>query len=359
MIVHEMHIQLDLRLQRLNSDAFDIFYKEEKDLIFDYVQNLFVRRSLPSNEGNKKNEGFQNTSKRYSDIQTLVTKRTLPCYRKADNVLFCVLPFDYCDYITVRANLNTDCRNFDLGTTNVAELFIAYLPFDDSAFVGDIFNNFKWTLEYSGVIPDLVIADRADYPNFPTVNYNDEKFVISKFAIYEVNRKDVDVKVYWERYGEIYRPNNFIFITENDTVETIVMNTTGAGVVTADFSSLGFNQYSVTGNLKTSPTRLIETQFVDDFLVNPFQTTGIDSPIIEMATNEILIHHTSKFICKTIDLHYIRKPKPICHYLNVSCELHEARHDKIVDMAYDVAAAYIGNPRDVKMLSNFINQNNE
>lgn len=360
MLVQEMQVQFNTRLQRVNSFAFDIFFKEEIDILLNYAQNKFIRITLPPNEGNRKQEGSQKTVKRYDDLQTLVTKRTLGMSIFEANVVSSVLPFDYFDYITSDSNTIYSCSPLNLNQTENAGIYIAYLPFADDSGGSSLYGNFKWTINYNDLTPPLLLADRSQYPNMPILSDNDEKFIIANFAMYELNRKDTGIKVYWEKYGDIYKPNNFIFVSTSTNLDKIVMNVTGVTVHEATFSLLEVSKYiNVIGLEKKTETRLIPSQLVRSFIANPYQTTAADSPIIELTDNRILLHHTQKFYAESIDIIYYRKPKPINHYLNVSCEIHESRHDKIVDIAVEAASAFIGNPRDVKTLTNFINLSNE
>tara|TARA_R100000655_G_scaffold2992_6_gene11249 strand:- start:9940 stop:11016 length:1077 start_codon:yes stop_codon:yes gene_type:complete len=358
MLVQEMHVQFDSRLQRMNSNAFDIFYPAEKDILLNYAQNKFIRVTLPPNENNKKVEGSQKATKRYDDLQTLVTKKSQKMYILEDNVLFSVLPYDFFDFITANTSLKENCNGVTT-TSSTANLYIAYLPFVDDVATTSLYSDFKWTLTYNDG-SSLILAQLSDYPKFPTLSANDEKFLISNFAIYENNRKSNNVKVYWEKYGDIYKPNNFIFVSSADNLNKIVMNVKGALSAETSFASLNYSYYStITGTLAKKETRLVPTQFVQSFIANPFQSTGSDSPITELTDNRILLHHNSKFATDHIEIVYYRKPKLINYYLDVSCELHEARHDKIIDIAVEAASAFIGNPREVKTLTNFINQSNE
>tara|TARA_R110002096_G_scaffold517_4_gene3024 strand:- start:3201 stop:4277 length:1077 start_codon:yes stop_codon:yes gene_type:complete len=358
MLVQEMHVQFDSRLQRMNSNAFDIFYPAEKDILLNYAQNKFIRITLPPNENNKKVEGSQKATKRYDDLQTLITKQTNIMYVLESNVLFSVLPYDFFDFITANTNLKEDCNGVTT-TSSTANLYIAYLPFVDDVAATSLYSDFKWTLWYNDS-SSLILAQISDYPKFPTLSANDEKFLISNFAIYENNRQSTNVKVYWEKYGELYKPNNFIFVSEANNLDKIVMNVKGALTAEASFASLNYTSYSViTGTSAKKETRLIPTQHVQSFIANPFQSTGSDSPITELTNNRILLHHNANFATDNLEIVYYRKPKLINFYLDVSCEIHEARHDKIIDIAVEAASAFIGNPREVKTLTNFINQSNE
>ena len=280
-------------------------------------------------------------------------------YVLEENVLFSVLPYDFFDFITANTFLTKDCNGVTI-TSGTANLYIAYLPFIDDVATTDLYSDFKWTLWYNDS-SSLILADKSTYTKFPVLSANDEKFLISNFAIYENNRQNTAVKVYWEKFGEIYRPNNFIFVSEAANLDKIVMNVKGALTAEASFASLNYNRYTIIQGVTKvkKETRLVPTQHVQAFLANPFQTTDSDSPITELTNNRILLHHNINFATDSLEIVYYRKPKLINYFLDVSCELHEGRHDKIIDIAVEAASAFIGNPREVKTLTNFINQSHE
>lgn len=73
MTIDQMHIQLQLRLQKINSNAFDNFIEEERDEYLNLAISRFVKnRFMP--ESNYMGEGFEQSQKRYDDLRTLVKK---------------------------------------------------------------------------------------------------------------------------------------------------------------------------------------------------------------------------------------------------------------------------------------------
>jgi len=73
MTIAEMHTQLNLRVQKINSNAFDIFLPEERDEYINLAITRFIKnRFLP--ESNYIGEGFEQNQKRYDDLRSLVKK---------------------------------------------------------------------------------------------------------------------------------------------------------------------------------------------------------------------------------------------------------------------------------------------
>lgn len=108
-----MHTQLNLRMQKINSNAFDNFLPEERDEYLNLAINRFIKnRFIP--EANYLQEGFEQSPKRYADLRTLVVKdknlsaNQVTGYASignyfADNVQF---PNDYNFLITIRCEIH-------------------------------------------------------------------------------------------------------------------------------------------------------------------------------------------------------------------------------------------------------------
>lgn len=73
MTIAEMHTQLNLRTQKINSNAFDNFLPEERDEYINLAISRFIKnRFMP--ESNYIGEGFEQSQKRYDDLRSLVKK---------------------------------------------------------------------------------------------------------------------------------------------------------------------------------------------------------------------------------------------------------------------------------------------
>lgn len=357
MLIQEMHVQIEQRLQRFSSAFFDIFYPEEKDILINTAQERMIRSLLPDDMPKSRQETYQRYIKQYKDLQTFVTKVKLPMYYLEEDVQYSVLPYNIYDYISSSSSSYYNCTGLDLTNRTNTNLYIAYLTFEDDAATDNLYADFNWVISRTDN-STVVLADKSN-TNLPNLKANDEKFLISNFAIYQTNQSQDEVKVYWERYGEIYKSNTFIFVSSSSNLTDITMNVSNGVSYTATFNPLVLETYEgLEAKVVKKANRLIENEFVAAFNDNPMQRTDYDSPIVELSTNRILLHHNSNFVTNQIELVYIRKPIPVNIFLNVSSELHESRHHKLLDIAAEIAAGYINDPRQVKALS-FINSSNE
>lgn len=72
MTVQEMHTMVAVKLQKLNSYAYDDFSPEEIDLILNDAQLRFIKNRM-SKESDPKRIGYEGNQKRLNDIRTLLT----------------------------------------------------------------------------------------------------------------------------------------------------------------------------------------------------------------------------------------------------------------------------------------------
>ena len=75
MTVKEMHIGIDMILQKVNSNVISSFEPEEKDWVLNEEVNRFIKQRL-SILSNEKRLGFQDTQKRVDDLKNLITSKT-------------------------------------------------------------------------------------------------------------------------------------------------------------------------------------------------------------------------------------------------------------------------------------------
>jgi len=68
MTVNDMHIAIDLELNKLNSNLYDIILPQEKDYFLNRAQERLIKQYY-SPKSNKKGEGFEMSQKRIDDLR--------------------------------------------------------------------------------------------------------------------------------------------------------------------------------------------------------------------------------------------------------------------------------------------------
>jgi hypothetical protein len=149
MNAQEIHIDINLGLQKIASNVYRKFFPEEIDWIYNRVRGRFISSKVtPSKDGNGR---FEVNQASLDDIQVLIeTDFSLPSYRFNDNKVFAILPSNYQYLINDRSQIITDCSGA-FQTSNVDQK-IGYLRFANtvatSSFYSQCKMSFKWCYSF-------------------------------------------------------------------------------------------------------------------------------------------------------------------------------------------------------------------
>ena len=116
MTIQEMHVAIDLGLQKVSSYQFDNFLPEEIDFFINKMTDRFVK-DVFSKWGDYKQLGFEAIQKRLDDIRVLITKAE----STFDNESFedsASLPLDYYFAVNLRAEFHEKNCGKNQATTN-------------------------------------------------------------------------------------------------------------------------------------------------------------------------------------------------------------------------------------------------
>jgi len=361
MVVQEMHIDFDVKIQKIDSNAIDTFLPQEIDWLLNLGQ-LKLLRKHGARGLNRRKEGGEDSFNRYEDFNHLIKRVLLPAVINTDDdYVSAVLPYDFFDYRNGKVKSFYNCHGITKTVLNNIN-YHSYVEFADSATSPNKFTNFNLAIvrNLSGVpvYTDLFTAANFNLNFGLSFTSNEEKFIIINHVLEVVNRNGL-IEVRWERYGDIYKPNSFIFITNDSSIDAIRIQydavDTNVLVVNNLYDSYADVNTAIIKN--RASLRLVETEELNDALDHPYAKTIYDSPITALRGGQIQVYHDEKFIANTISIDYIRKPRLISLSLNQSCEIAESRHDVIVDFAVQLASAYIGSEVHKYILNeNLINE---
>lgn len=348
--VKEMHIGIDVGLQKLNTEVLDSILPETKDWVLTQEMLQFINTRMTP-KTNVKQEGFQETTKRYDDLEELITEITLPVYKKGSDARFqfSILPFDYFHHIEDESNLSWDCRDISAQLTEgIVNKYISIMPFNDGS--SNLYADFQVDLNTGSGID--VLLDIANFPSLASgLNSDAERFVIIDLVLQEINQID-GIEVRYENYNGRYYKDTFIFITDNPNYINVVMKTDTNDLVT--FNPIEFVAY--THNLsktKEEPNRLTKAEDLKRLMKYSFGSTKADSPLSAISRGFLEVARNESFILNSIRLKYIRRPRKISLSLNQSCELHRNVHDELVDKTVERLSAFV----DSNNINNIVKEN--
>lgn len=350
MTTKEMHIGLDLQLQKMNSSAYGNIRPEEKDWLLNESVLRFIKQRI-SPKSNLKREGFQDTIKRYDDLEEIITDVPISLYKNDDDSLYGTLPYNYFHLVKSKSKIAYDCNGLT-NTSNVnVDQRIAIVPFKDAP--ETLYSEFKIELHSGGVYYDLINIE--DYPSYEDgLATVDAKFILINLVLEEWNKIGGGAFfVVWETYDNMYYKDSFIFVHPSTTHTGIRITTDTVDEYPTFVSNTQVKyNYTIT-NIINGADRLIRNNEIDGLLDHPFGTTIPTSPLTILKDGRIILYHQKKFISNSSVLTIIRKPRKIDINLNQSCELNPNVHEEIVDMTVQRIKAIL----DSGNYKNIINEN--
>lgn len=336
MNIQQMHIEVELSLQKINSAVKRKFDPEEIDWILNKQILRFVKSKI-KRDPDQKEGGFQFDEIDSNAVRTLiVTDKEVPVYKNSlsEKFVSAEFPGNYAYIISSTAGLVRDCHaiypeasNFVQGNESIYILPIKKTTKVDSPF-------------YQNVSVKIANTDLVPESAFP-VSLPDPDML---FTIQEVIRDYLsrDVRVYWETYKDLYYEQTLI-IASPTALATISYNVDGASSNATLVSKSRFLPAN-TNEIESKKNRLPRTTLVEAFQDSSFAKSRWLSPISAVQNNTLKVYHDNKFIVNKLWINYIRKPKMISLSLNKSCDLPEEFHNDVCDLAVEYIKNAIGDP---------------
>jgi hypothetical protein len=329
MTAKEMHIGVDLLLQKINSNFIDVFEPEEIDWALNEEVLRFVKQRF-SAKSNDKQKGFQDGQKRLDDLKALIEPASLFCIPRDSNSVYNYLPHDYLTLINDRT-ITTDLCGALYNPTKVALVKnISCIQIADDSI--NLYSTFKIFFN------NLQVFNIVDYPTFMN-----PVPVSAKFALINLVIQVLEDQGYVCKYSEYYDsrcPQGIIVVTDN-SIDIDVEYVSG----TVSTNSVASNKERI--NVTTgseNPNRLCDQEDLYDLLNSSFGTTISSSPISTLEKDKIIVFHKQKFIPSTINISYLRKPRKINLSLGQDCDLDEWIQQEIIDNTAKRLAGIVESP---------------
>lgn len=348
MTPREVHISIDLGLQKLGSFAYNNIKPEYIDYVFNrmgyqYIIEKTTRRDDP------RQAGLEDNITRLSTIQELIDEVSLIVFNNVINKKqFSVLPQDHFSFVEAQGDVVFSCTDDALTfTTSPVSEYLTTLSFKISDFGSPDSTPFSDTKIYKVI--NTTPVEIFDFSDFSTgLSDVEEIFTVKNKILTEINRTQSNLKVYWELYKGNYYPDQLIFVSNDNAfvgqgmkIEyTSILNSSSSFTNTVyakvvDGSGENFDS-------KDSYCRLLSNEEVYHVLNHPFGTTSPESPIITINKDQITIYINERFILKGLTLKYIRNPREMNLSLNQSYGIQDPRAlGKIIDMAIQYLHATI------------------
>jgi hypothetical protein len=321
MTVNDMHIAIDLELNKVNSNLYDIILPQEKDYFLNRAQERFIKQRY-SPLSNAKGRGFEMSQKRIDDLRNLVIPNyydkvyQLPTndfdYTTKGRFYF---PDDYWFLTSNRSKVYYNSCGSITQSTATQSFYVALVTIPDAETTYASF-----FIEVDGVN----LFNVSLYPEIANYTTEDKSLLIN-LILTELSATN------WSFYSSF-----------KDLTADLIGVKTSSGSITVGFGESGTEYNTATktytyftgtgGSDLVVPNRFLQQDDVYIVQQDPFNKTSVsDGPICIISDNSIdVFFEPNMFIVKEIAISYIRKPNLINLEQNQSCELAEHTHAEIV-----------------------------
>lgn len=356
MTVNEMHIAVNLGVQKLASFQVDNLLPEEIDHELNLAQLRFVKQRFNA-RSNRQGKGFEQSQKRIDDLKALIvehqdnTKYYGVVYSAKSSDIYVdryTLPLDYLFLISVRAQIKYSCTIppvFEELTTTKYYVKLNLTPPIDGYVLQDIYvfdaDAADWQQENTSPLNTFnALIDSANYLNdthpvlaLPEQNSTgltthispnvDSNHIYMQFS-YEIgldpNPGAENGYCMYAIWTDPQDSENTYTVYYNTFLE--IVNTTREFVD---------NQLIPLYN-KISYCTFAQHDDIYALLDDPFNKTDYDLPFYNIEESYLDIYTSDMFIAEKAIIKYLRKPIAISYNLGVGCELPFHTHDEIVEM---------------------------
>ena len=163
MNTQELHIELDLLLQKVNSHWNQNFLPAEKDLFINREISRYILKRL-DRLSSKKGTALFDTIRRTEDLIPLVKTRRIPVvYDLIKKEVKILLPSDYLSYISSEVSICCTCKNLSIGDRIYYETKIPAITSLNRLPITVIQGMYSFTIDAGDIPDDYLIEDTVPY----------------------------------------------------------------------------------------------------------------------------------------------------------------------------------------------------
>jgi hypothetical protein len=337
-----------------------------------------------------------NNEKLWTDLESIIVRNySTNAYKSSEIVnnietYYCEKPYNFKYPINIRPEVKyiNQCSIDTTYTETTVTEYISVVPFNQALFNG-VDYPIDCTISYDQAGTPVVLFNLANY-HLAEINDESEKFELIEVILEELNRKNTNLsgttisvnpantynwldtyklRVYWQRYGDNYYPECFIFVSTYSSANNKFMeikidnssatayngtNTNSQYYLIAGEKARGVfysktktkRDYNVPIGTKYSVARQIDSKKIyENLLSNPLNKPKRDRPLAFQAGELVSIYLPEKCSTSTVLLDYVRRPRPFNADLGWITELGSNLHINIVNRAVEFAMASIGDDK--------------
>ena len=337
MDITEMHLNIDLELNKLNSNLYEIILPQEKDYFLNRAQERFIKQRYGA-LSNSKRQGFEMSQKRIDDLRNLLVpnyydkcfKLPITDFDYASKLKF-YFPGDYMFLTSSRSKM----KHNHCGTLTPVDTVVTFKTITINLSILTDYALFGIKLGATAGAATIVL------PVGTLTGLDDQEKTLAIQTVVDTLNKSTDfVNAGWVAYSSNYRNVKGDIVITVPTADTNNLYYTLTG--TYPGSPLTFTKVTNTktylesnGNEEIAPNRFAQQDDVYIMQVDPFnRTDAFEGPLTIIHTDSIDVFFRptgpEAFIVQEIAISYLRKPRLMSSTTNQSCELSEETHAEIL-----------------------------
>ena len=355
MTVNEMHIAVNLGVQKLASFQVDNLLLEEIDHELNLAQLRFVKQRFNA-RSNRIGKGFEQSQKRIDDLKSLVvehkgsTKFYGEVYTSNYSPVYVdryTLPLDYLFLLSVRADIAYSCTlppNQIFTNTNTYFVKIDLIPPVAGYTIKDIYyynaQSASWikatttTLESFNKL--ITTSSYITYvtPTLALPNNNSENLTVHVSPNVDSNHIYLGFKLPLGTDSTAgLTQNKCVYVDWVDPTDTTVSTIyySDSTLLTTTRRSFATNAAIPLYN-KISYCKFAQHDDIYAILDDPFNRSNYQEPFYNIEESYLDIYTDNTFIADKAIIKYIKKPTAISKSLGIGCELPSHTHEEIVEM---------------------------
>jgi hypothetical protein len=362
MTVNEMHIAVNLGVQKIASFQADILLPQEIDFELNIAMMRFVKQRYNAGS-NRQGKGFEQSQKRVDDLRNLVvttSSNTISTggflfdalggfiYSTSSSNIYmerATLPLDYLFLVSVSAESHYNCNGSILNylqniTANTDWVKVDLTPPTPGFVLVGIayFDGTNWSSLINTPYGDeisrdtLVITSNYLYGFIPSNNANVVETLNDTGAAID---PPVDSNhIYFGNSSTVLTPDpvggGYIRTTWKPAGGSMALSTFKDETVKSTYSII--RRSAPTADIRISQCWFSQSDDIPTIMKDPFNRTSFDYIPYSIKENFIDVYTDNTFVVPKVFIVYIRKPKAISIINSIGCELPEHTHQEIVEM---------------------------
>jgi hypothetical protein len=359
MTVNEMHIAVNLGVQKLASFQVDNLLPEEIDHELNLAQLRFIKQRF-SARSNRIGKGFEQSQKRIDDLKSLIvehqdstqyygevyTSKYSPVY--VDRY---TLPLDYLFLVSVRADIKYSCTIPPEQRKVIANLKYVKLdltPPVKGYLLQDLYvfksSSATWVKINSNSLPTFdKLMNSSNYISdiHPVLALPEQNSVgltqhispnVDSNHLFIQFKFNIALDIISDASDPLYNKCFYaVWVNPLDNTQTVLVYNNEFITLSTESRDFKTNSAIPLYN-KISYCTFAQHDDIYALLDDPFNKTDYDLPFYNIEESYLDIYTTNMFIAKKAIIKYLRKPVAISYNLGVGCELPFHTHEEITEM---------------------------